>query len=283
MVSVIINLILTVLKFTAGIMGHSSAMIADAVHSASDIVTSAAVWIGMKIASKPADINHPWGHGKAESIAAKVVAIILILVGLNLGMKAIVDISRGDFIGVEPIALWAAVISIVIKEWNFQYVWRTGKRLNSVSLKADAWHHRSDAVSSVAAFIGIAFTIYGGEKWHFMDHLAAVFVAGMITFVGIKFFRQAASDLMDALIPEEQLEEIRRALRQTPGVLGVETLAARKSGLGILVDVHLEVDPHITVQQGHDIASAARNDLKKRCPNIQNVLVHVEPYFPDDH
>ena len=282
-VSIVGNIFLSLVKFAAGIIGNSSAMIADAVHSASDVATSVAVYIGMKIAAKPADKDHPWGHGKAEAIAAKVVAIVLILVGLEIGYEAVINIKEANFSEVKPIALWAAVISIVLKELNYQYAWRLGKKLDSVSLKADAWHHRSDAISSVAAFIGIAFTIYGGAKWHFMDHLAALVVAVMITYVGAKFFREAAADLMDHNIPEAALKEIRDNLRKTAGVLGVELLSARKSGLGILVDVHIEVDPYITVEQGHDIARAARKDLKKVMPRIQDVLVHIEPYFPNDH
>jgi cation diffusion facilitator family transporter len=158
-----------------------------------------------------------------------------------------------------------------------------GKRLNSISLKADAWHHRSDAISSVAALIGIAITIYGGPKWHFMDHLAAATVAGMIVYVGIAFFSKAASDLMDTVLPEKELAEFRSQIMQTTGVLGLEVLAARKSGLGVLVDAHVEVDPKMTVEVSHSIASKVRDDLKNHFHNIQNVFVHIEPYFPNDH
>lgn len=277
LVSIAVNIALTAFKFTAGILGNSSAMIADAVHSGSDVFSSAAVWIGMKIAAKPADKDHPWGHGKAEAVAAKAVAIILIIVGLDIGFKALVNISEKQTSAVKPIALLAAAVSIIVKEWNFWYVWRLGKKFESVSLKADAWHHRSDAISSVAALIGIAFTIYGGPRWHFMDHLAAAVVAGMIVFVGVKFFRRAASDLMDKLISEQQLQFLREAIIQTPGVKAVESLAARRSGLGILVDVHVEVDPEISVYEGHEIARRVRRDLIEKRPNVQNVLVHIEP------
>ncbi|NQS98377.1 MAG: cation transporter [candidate division Zixibacteria bacterium] len=282
-VSVFLNLLLAGLKLAAGILGHSSAMIADAFHSISDVLTSVTVLVGMKIAAKPADKDHPWGHGKAEAIAAKIVAVILILIGIELGLEAVMSISRSDFYPVKPIAMWAAVISILVKEWNFQYIWRMGKRLNSISLKADAWHHRSDAISSVAALIGIAFTIYGGSKWHFMDHLAAIFVAVMIVCVGFKFFRQAASDLMDRCIPQSELTRIRSAILQTSGVMGVEVLTARKSGMSICVEAHVEVDPGMTVLESHEVASNVRDDLKMRYPQIQNVLVHIEPYFPGDH
>jgi cation diffusion facilitator family transporter len=282
-VSVYVNLLLTILKYIAGILGNSSAMIADASHSASDIIASSAVWIGMKVGAKPADSEHPWGHGKAEPIAAKMVAIILILAGLYLGIEAVIHISEADYKVVKPIAMWAAVMSIVVKEWNFQYVWRMGKRLDSLSLKADAWHHRSDAISSVAALIGIAITIYGGPKWHFMDHLAAATVAGMIVWVGISYFKKATSALMDTNIDDGELRTIREYLYSTPGVEGVEVLNARKSGLGILVDVHIEVDPQITVLKSHEIASRARDDLIAKFPQIEKVLVHIEPYFPNDH
>jgi len=283
LVSVIVNILLSAFKLTAGILGHSSAMVADAAHSLSDVAASAAVWVGMKIAVKPADAGHPWGHGKAEPIAAKIVAIILIIVGLDIGVNALINISRADYSTVKPIALIAAIVSIVVKEWNFQYVWRLGKKYDSTSLKADAWHHRSDAISSVAAFIGIAFTIWGGNKWHFMDHLAAAAVAGMIIAVGVKFFRKAAADLMDENLPAERINEIKQALMITEGVKGVEALYARKAGLEILIDAHVEVNPEISVSAGHTIASKARDELKMRFPDIQNVLVHIEPYFPNDH
>ena len=282
-VSIAVNTVLSILKLFAGLLGNSSAMIADALHSFSDVVSSVAVWIGMKVAGKPADKNHPWGHGKAEAIAAKIVAVILVIVGFEIGIDAIHNISQSDFIPVKPIALWAAVISIIVKEWNFQYAWRMGKRLNSVSLKADAWHHRSDAISSAAAFIGIAFTIYGGDKWRFMDHLAAVFVGAMIVWVGIKLFRDAAAVLMDEKIPEDKIEEIKRSLLETEGVLGVEALAGRKAGLELLIVAHVEVDPEISVLESHEIASQARDDLMNKYPEIKNVLVHIEPYYPGDH
>lgn len=282
-VSIVVNTVLSVLKLIAGLLGNSSAMIADAVHSFSDVISSAAVWIGMKIAGKPADKNHPWGHGKAEAIAAKVVAVMLVVVGIQISVDAIHNISQSDYTPVKPIAMWAAVISIIVKEWNFRYAWRMGKRLNSVSLKADAWHHRTDAISSLAAFIGIAFTVYGGTKWHFMDHLAAVFVGGMIVWVGIKLFRQAAADLMDESIPDDKIEEIKRSLMETGGVLGVEALAGRRAGLELLIVAHVEVDPEISVLESHEIASQARDDLIQKHPEIKNVLVHIEPYYPGDH
>ena len=282
-VSISVNTGLSIIKLTAGILGNSSAMIADSIHSMSDVVSSVIVWIGMKIAGKPADEDHPWGHGKAEPIAAKVVAVLLIIIGLDIGITAVLKISESAVVQVKPIAMWAAVISIIVKEWNYQFAWRLGKKLNSTSMKADAWHHRSDAISSLAAFIGIAFTIYGGPKWHFMDHLAAAVVAGMIIWVGIKFFREAAADLMDACLPESRLTEIRAAIMQTDGVLGVEALAGRKSGLEIFIDAHVEVDPEMSVLKSHAIASSVRDNLKKRFDNIAGVLVHIEPYFPDDH
>ncbi len=276
-VSVAVNLFLTGLKLAAGILGNSSAMTVDAVHSASDVVSSVIVWLGMKMAAKPADRDHPWGHGKAEALAAKIVAILLIIAGLKLGYDALVSISERSFKEVKVIALWAAVISIVVKELNFHYAYRLGKRLDSLSLKADAWHHRSDAISSLIALGGITLSIYGGAKWHFMDHLAAALVAGIIIFVGVKFFQRAASDLMDKLIPEEQLRPIREAIEQTQGVRAVESLAARRSGLKVLVDVHVEVNPDITVYEGHEIARRVRQDLIAKCPDVQNALVHIEP------
>lgn len=282
-VSISVNTALSIIKLIAGILGNSSAMIADSIHSMSDVVSSVIVWIGMKIAGKPADHDHPWGHGKAEPIAAKVVAVLLIIAGLNIGINAILNISQAEFSQVKPIALWAAVISIIVKEWNYRYAWNLGKKLNSTSMKADAWHHRSDAISSLAAFVGIAFTIYGGPKWHFMDHLAAAVVAGMIIWVGLKFFREAAADLMDASLPEAKLTEIRNTIMQTEGVLGVEALAGRKSGLEIFIDAHVEVDPEMSVLKSHAIASSVRDNLKKRFNDVAGVLVHIEPFFPDDH
>ena len=276
-VGIVVNLFLTLFKLVAGIAGNSSAMIADAVHSASDVVSSVVVWVGMKVAAKPADGDHPWGHGKAEALAAKIVAIILILVGLKLLYEAIIGISEQEFQEVGNIALIAAVISIIAKELNFQYVYWLGKKLDSISLKADAWHHRSDAISSLVALAGIALSIYGGEKFWFADKAAAGIVAIIIIFVGWKFFIQAAEVLMDRQVPERELAPLREAILSTPGVQSIETLAARRSGLGLLVDVHIEVAADISVFAGHEIARQVRKDLIRKCPEVQNVLVHVEP------
>ncbi len=283
----VVNTLLGIAKATVGVSGHSIALVADAVHTLSDTLTSVAVWIGLKVARRPADDAHPYGHGKAEPIAGKVVAIALFIVGAGVAFESIHGIAKyatgkGELAAPTALTLYAALLSIFVKELLYQYQFRVGKKIDSVALLADAWHHRSDALSSVAVAVGIAAAALGGEKWHWADEAAALAVALFIFWVAWDLFKQSAAGLMDTLAPREVESEIRAAALSVGGVLGVEKTFARRSGLDILVDIHVEVDPKMTVERGHEIATAVTQKLTETIPQVTHALVHIEPYEKDD-
>ena len=283
-VGIVGNLALGAGKLAAGIVGHSAAMVADAAHSISDSFSSIAVLVGFRIARAPRDAEHPWGHGKAESIAAKVVALLLLGVGGAIGWNAVRGIARG---GTESapglVALLAAAISILVKEGMYLYKIRIARRIKSTSLAADAWHHRSDALSSAIALAGIGAARFGGPQWHVFDHVAALGVAGLIVWVGARSFLRASRELMDAMIPEEGVAEIRRVALAVEGVREVEKIHARKSGLDVLVDIHVEVDGDLPVREGHAIAGRVRDELTGHLTHVERVVVHIEPYCGKEH
>ena len=278
-IGLVANGVLGLAKITGGTLGRSSALVADGVHSLSDCGTSVAALIGLKVAAKPPDKGHPYGHGRAESITGKVVAIILIIIAVILAWNSASRLLRpheysAPFLG----ALLIAGASILIKEGLFQYKIRVAKKTGSTAIEADAWHHRSDSFSSVAAFVGIGASMAGGPKWAFMDNAAAGAVALIILWVGVSIFRKTWGELMDASAPEKTLGNLRALALEVPGVDAVEKIFARKSGLDIFVDIHIEVDPEMTVKEGHDIARRVRKHITGESDNVKNVLVHVEPH-----
>jgi len=279
-VGIVSNLVLSIGKIIAGVIGNSSALITDGIHSASDIVTSLAVFLGMKIAKRPPDKEHPYGHGKAENIAAKTVAIILILVSIQIVYTNIGGITTERYILPSSLAIWVAIASIIIKEGLFQYKISIGKRLNSSSLISDAWHHRSDAFSSFIVLIGIIGAKIGGTRWIFLDRLAAVIVGLIILGIGIKLFIKTASELMDKMPETKILKKINSIALSVEGVMDTETLKARKIGLDIFVDIHIEVNKNITIEKGHKIAHKVKGTLIEKMPVIKDVLVHIEPHYP---
>ena len=271
------------MKTIIGVSGHSIALVADGVHTLSDTLTSIAVWVGLKVARRPADQTHPYGHGKAEPIAAKVVAIALFLVAGGIAFNSIRAIAAyfsgtGELAAPTALTLYAALLSIFVKEVLYQYQVRVGRKLASVALIADAWHHRSDALSSVAVAAGIAAAALGGEKWHWADEAAALMVAGFIVWIAWGLFKQSAAGLMDTLVSREIEDEIRSVARSVEGVMGVEKTFARRSGRNVLVDIHVEVDPQMTVEKGHEIASEVTHRLTETIPQVTHALVHIEPH-----
>lgn len=274
------NIFLALVKFAAGILGRSAAMVADGVHSLSDILSSAIVLAGMKVAQKSPDREHPYGHGKAESVAAQLVALFLVFLGGMIFYSSFRGIARADYTVPAGYVLAVAVLSIAIKEGLFRYKSRLARKLNSSSLLADAWHHRSDALSSAAVLAGVALAIFGGPRFHIADHLAAMAVAGIICYTGVKLLFQTSSELMDRAVDGEAAEEIGRLASEVPGVRRVEKLLVRKSGLEMMLDIHIEVDPDLTVSEGHRIAGRVKGELMERVPALKSVLVHVEPHCP---
>jgi len=278
-VGIVVNIFLGIVKVIVGAVGYSAALVADGVESLSDVVTSGAVLVGLKLAQKPPDKEHPYGHGRAESLIAKVVAIVIIVVGVTIAWNSIFSlVSTEKFVVPSLMALFVSGGSIVGKEALFQYKVRVARKLGSTSLQADAWHHRSDAFSSIPVFIGIGAAIAGGERWHFMDHAAAVIAAAIIVWVGVSLFRKSWAELMDAAAPEKTLEQLRNIALDVGEVKGVEKIFSRKAGLDIFVDIHIEVAPEKTVLEGHDIAKAVKAAIIEKMPEVRSVLVHIEPY-----
>lgn len=270
-----VNIALSAMKFLGGVFGKSQALIADSFHTASDVLTSLAVLIGFAYASTPADTHHPYGHGKAESVAAKVVSLILIA----LAFKTVYDSSKllilRDFHKPHQITFWIVLVSIAIKEMQFRYALRCGRKIQSTSLVADAWHHRSDAFSSIAALIGIVGARLGLE---ILDPAAGIVVGIFIAKIGFDVFHTAFDELLDCALPKEIISKIEKFTLETNGVKRVTVLKARKVGLDILVDMTIEVDRSITVEEAHLITAKTRRAVLKNISNAKDVLIHVEPY-----
>ncbi|MBT4374588.1 MAG: cation transporter [Nitrospina sp.] len=269
------NLILSIIKFAGGIIGHSAAMVADATHSVSDLLTDMIVLIMFKVGQKPKDEDHPYGHGKAETLGTTVVGFIIISVGIGLAYEAWEMIQSGIARIPEPLAAGTALISIFIKEWLFRYTRSVGEKSNNSLLLANAWHHRSDAISSIAALVGIIGAMLGFPA---LDPIAATMVAFMIMKVGYELTLGGFRDLMDTALDEKDTQSIQVAIDDVSGVLKSHDLRTRKIGGEILMDVHIQVDSDLTVTEGHEVAERVRRKLIKNYPNTQDVLVHVDGY-----
>ena len=272
------NLFLSSIKFIGGILGNSTAMIADAFHSLSDLLTDGVVLLTHKIGQIPKDEDHPYGHGRAETIGATVVGSIIILAGFGLGYEVWKTIESG----LEKIPNWIAAfiagLSILIKEGLFHYTRIAGEQLKSPSIVANAWHHRSDAVSSIAALIGVVGALNGHP---IMDPLAGGVVAVIIIKFGYDIAAGGVRDLMDTALSEEKTREIHEVLKSIPQVIRYHDLRARGIGGEVLMDVHVQVKNDLTVSEGHTIAETVRRKLIKTLDNVQDVLVHIDPEDDD--
>lgn len=274
-IGIFILLFLTLIKGTAAILGHSRALLADSIHTFADVLTSVIVLIGLYIAQRPPDKTHPYGHGKAESIAAKTIAIILILIGAHFGIDNFKRVFARDLFIPGKITLWITLLAIITQESLFRYKFRLGKKIGSSAVIADAWHHRSDVLASLAAMIGIGGARLLDRRW--LDPLAGVVVYILIMIVGIKIFFATTGELMDATIDKRIRERIEKAALRVKGVKRVSDLRARRSGLDIFVDLKIEVDSKLTVEEGHAIAAQVKRRILKEVEQVANVLVHVNP------
>jgi cation diffusion facilitator family transporter len=275
-IGMVINLFLISFKVLAGIWGRSEAIIADAVHSASDFITDALVLVGLKISERPKDETHPYGHGRVETIATFLVGLILGTAGLGIGFKAITAMIKGVSYAPKLIALIAALISIIVKEGTYQYTIRKSRLINSQVLKANAWHHRSDALSSVATFLGIGGAMLN-PKWLILDPLVACGVAIFIVKIGAEITWGAFSDLVDTSVHQEIRDQMKQVAKAVPGVIGLHKMKTRHVGNEIFVDVHIEVNPSISVTDGHHIATQLERAILHNVDNMAEVNVHVEP------
>ncbi|MFD2717486.1 cation diffusion facilitator family transporter [Hymenobacter monticola] len=270
------NISLALLKGAAGIFGNSYALVADAIESTADIFASGLVLLGLKYANRPADANHPYGHGRIEPLVTFLVVGFLITSATIIGYESIQNIGTPHAL---PRAWTLAVLAgiIVWKEISFRTVMKKAVETNSSSLKADAWHHRSDAVTSIAAFIGISIALVLGKGYEAADDWAALFAAGFILYNSYLIFRPALGEILDEHVYDDLVAEIRAVAQQVQGVLGTEKCFIRKAGMQYHVDLHANVSGDISVRQGHDIAHHLQNTLRAKLPQLGNILIHVEP------
>lgn len=277
----VVNFLLLVFKFAAGILGHSAAMLADAVHSLSDFVTDVIVIVFVRISNKPQDKGHDYGHGKYETLATAIIGLLLLIVGFGIlwnGATSIYTFLRGGKLE-EPgmVALIAAVVSIVLKEILYRYTVAIGKKLNSQAVVANAWHHRSDVLSSVGTAVGIGGAILLGEHWRVLDPIAAVIVSFFIMKVAIRLLIPCVDELLEKSLPDEVEKEIEQALLSFPGVSEPHHLRTRRIGSYCAIEVHVRMDGQITLEEAHNTATAIEHKLKEMFGEGTLINIHVEP------
>lgn len=276
LVGLVINVLLTSAKFAAGVLGHSHALIADAVESLADVFSSLVVWRGVVIAAEPADEDHPYGHGKAEPIAAATVATMLLAAAAWIAILAFKHIAH-PHPAPAPFTLIVLIGVICIKEALFRFVLREAISVESSAVQTDAWHHRSDAITSLAAAIGISVALLGGKGYESADEIAAIVAAAIIAWNAWRLLRPALNELMDRSPSRELSERIRRVAEAVKGVERIEKCLVRKMGHQFYADMHVEVDPQMTVQHSHEIAHEVKDKVRSQIPRVKDVLVHIEP------
>ena len=273
----LVNALLVLVKLIAGILGHANALVADAVESSADIFSSLIVWMGLSIAVKPADEDHPYGHGKAEPLAAAVVSLMLLGAAVGIAIMSIREIVTPHHLP-APFTLFVAAGVIIVKELLYQRVSRVGKEVGSTAITADAWHHRADAISSLAAFIGIGIALWGGAGWEAADDWAALVAAMLVAVNGVRTLRPAISGLMDEAPDQSVNQRALQAALRVSGVRHIENLHVRRSGLGFFVDLHAQADPTMSLDDAHEIAAKVKYAIRDAIPSAVSVLVHMEPY-----
>ena len=275
------NALLVVFKFVAGLLGHSAAMIADAVHSLSDFVTDIIVLIFVGISARPQDRSHDYGHGKFETLASLFISLALVAAAIGIivsGAKKLAAWLGGeDLASPGRIALWAAIISIVVKELMFQYTAKNGRELDSQALKANAWHHRSDALSSIGAAIGIGGAVLIGGRWTVLDPLASIVVGAMLVKVAWEIIRPTLGELTDESLPDKTEQDIIAVFHSFPEVSEPHNLRTRRIGNRVAIEAHIRMDGDITLKQAHDISSQIEHSLKERFGPQTIVTLHMEP------
>ncbi len=274
--SIFTNTALALIKWLAGFFGNSYALIADAIESTTDIFSSLLVLFGLKYANRPADKNHPYGHGRAEPLITFVVVTFLIISAVVIAYKSILNIFTPHELPESYTLLILAPI-IIWKEISYRLVIKKSKETNSSSLKADAWHHRSDAITSVLAFIGISIALYFGKGYEAADDVAALFASAFIIYNSYLIFRPALGEIMDEHVYDDLIEDIRKVSLTVKGVIETEKCFIRKAGMQYHVDLHAIVDGNISVTQGHDIAHNLKDTLREQIPQLGHVLIHIEP------
>lgn len=277
----IVNVVLLVFKFAAGILGHSAAMIADAIHSLSDFLTDIIVIVFVRLSSKPADHDHDYGHGKYETLATSVIglalAVVAVLIGWD-GIEKIADALQGNRLESPGIiALWAALLSITLKEWIFRATRKVANEVKSKALEANAWHHRSDALSSVGTAIGIGGAVMLGDGWAILDPIAAIVVCVLIIVTAFRIIRQSSGELLEESLPEETEDRIEQIVYQDTLVSDIHKLHTRRIGNIIAIEMHLRMPAGITLSESHVHATAIEQSLKTEFGKGTHIMLHIEP------
>jgi len=270
------NALLALIKGVVGIIGNSYALVADAIESTSDVFSSLLVFFGLRYATKPADKNHPYGHGRAEPLVTFVIVLFLVISATVIAYQSIKHINEPQ-VAPEKYTLVVLAVIIIVKEISFRYVSKKSDETKSTSLKADAWHHRSDELTSLLAFVGISISIFMGKGYETADDWAALLASTLIIFNAYLIFKPALSEIMDENLYDDFVEEIRISTKTVKGVLDTEKCFVRKTGISYHVDLHIIVDGLKTVTEGHDIAHRVKDKLRLDFPQITDVLIHVEP------
>ncbi|HET7584439.1 MAG TPA: cation diffusion facilitator family transporter [Gemmatimonadaceae bacterium] len=278
----IANTLLAAIKMTAGILGNSYALIADAVESTADVASSLIVWRGLHISARAADEDYPFGYGKAEPLAAAIVALMLLLAAVGIVVEAIREILTPHH-APAPFTLAVLVLVVLVKELLFRRVFRVGESLDSTAVKADAWHHRSDAITSLAAMIGITVALVGGPGWESADDWAAIAAALIIFYNGTRIMRPALADLMDRAPDPALLERVARAARAVDTVQAIEKLKVRKVGMGYYVDLHVQTDPAMSLHDAHIVSGRVKSAIRRAVPAVHGALIHMEPFEPAEN
>ena len=277
----VVNVVLLLFKFVAGIVGHSAAMVADAVHSLSDFVTDVIVLVFVHISSKPKDKSHDYGHGKYETLAMTLIGVALLIVAIGIiyhgAMKIVAWLNGAQLEAPGTLALWAALLSVLLKEGVYQYSMVKARQLNSQVVEANAWHHRSDALSSVGTAIGIGGAIFLGQRWTVLDPIASLVVGAFIVKVAVDLLHRGIDDLMEHSLPEDVEEEILRIVGELKGVVDPHDLRTRKIGNHYAIELHILMDGDITLREAHNKASEVEDLLRARYGEHTHVAVHVEP------
>ena len=274
--SIIGNTALALIKGLVGVFGNSYALIADAIESTTDIFASFLVLFGIKYSNKPADENHPYGHGRAEPLITFLVVGFLITSATIIAYESIINIGTPHDLP-KSWTLYVLGAIIVWKEYSFQVVMKRSKETNSSSLKADAWHHRSDAITSVAAFVGISIALFLGKGYESADDWAALFASGFILYNSFLIFRPALGEIMDEHLYDDLIDTIRLVAKEVEGIIDTEKCFIRKSGMKYHVDLHARVKATISVKEGHDLAHKLKDTLRAEIPELGHVLIHIEP------
>jgi cation diffusion facilitator family transporter len=277
LIGAFVNLLLAAVKITGGIVGHSNALVADGIESGADVVSSLVVWGGLRIAARPADENHPYGHGKAESLAAVAASLALLAAAVLIAYESVKQILTPHLLP-RPFTLVLLACVVAVKWFLSRFISNAGRAVESTALKSDAWHHLSDAITSAAAFIGILIAIVGGQGYESADDWAALAACAIIFYNGAALLKEAVNDVMDTAASPDYEAKIRACAKSVEGVIDVEKCLIRKSGLHNLIDIHVVVDGDISVRRGHEIAHQVQDALLASELRVASVLAHVEPY-----